>query len=198
MAKQTIGLGSAANDNTGDTLRVGGDKVNDNFNEIYAALGNGSTLTVSTNNPAVGQVLRYNGSTFLPSDYTNLTGALDTNGNSIVSSNNNNAEIKVSKLAKPSLGSLGVKTEVNNLMGLNIWQNLKIEEIIEHLNYIPDISASKHLQIFLNELYISASVPPKGVSNQILKFLETRLFKIKNSGQSKNLYKWCATNFKFS
>ena len=39
MAKQTIGLGSAANDNTGDTLRVGGDKVNDNFNEIYAALG---------------------------------------------------------------------------------------------------------------------------------------------------------------
>ena len=29
----------------------------------------------------------------------------------------------------------------------------------------------------------------KGESNQILKFLETRLFKIKNSGQSKNLYK---------
>ena len=26
-------------------------------------------------------------------------------------------------------------------------------------------------------------------SNQILKFLETRLFKIKNSGQSENLYK---------
>ena len=39
MAKQTIGLGSTANDNTGDTLRVGGDKVNDNFNELYAALG---------------------------------------------------------------------------------------------------------------------------------------------------------------
>ena len=73
MAKQTIGLGSAANDNTGDTLRVGGDKVNDNFNEIYTALGNGTTLTVDTTNPAVGQVLRYNGATFLPSDYTNLT-----------------------------------------------------------------------------------------------------------------------------
>jgi len=95
-------------------------------------------------------------------------------------SNNISAEIKVSKLAKPSLGSLGVKTEVNNLMGLNIWQNLKVEEIIEHLNYIPDNLASKHLQIFLNDLYISASVPPEGESNQILKFLETRLFKIKN------------------
>ena len=109
--------------------------------------------------------------------------------NKDVSSNNVNAEIKVSKLAKPSIGSLGVKTEVNNLMGLNIWQNLKVDEIIEHLNYIPDNLASKHLQIFLNDLYISASVPPEGESNQILKFLETRLFKIKNGGQSNNLYK---------
>ena len=109
--------------------------------------------------------------------------------NKEISSNKVNGEIKVSKLAKPSLGSLGIKTEVNNLMGLNIWKNLKVEEIIEHLNYIPDNSASKHLQIFLNDLYISASVPPEGESNQILKFLETRLFKIKNSGHSKNLYK---------
>ena len=109
--------------------------------------------------------------------------------NKEVTSNNFNAEIKVSNLAKPSLGSLGVKTEINNLMGLNIWQNLKAEEIIEYLNYIPDNLASKHFQIFLNDLYISASVPPEGESIQILKFLETRLFKIKNSGQSKNLYK---------
>ena len=109
--------------------------------------------------------------------------------NKEVSSNNFNAEIKVSNLAKPSLGSLGVKTEINNLMGLNIWQNLKAEEIIEYLNYIPDNLSSKNFQMFLNDLYISASVPPEGESIQILKFLETRLFKIKNSGQSKNLYK---------
>mgnify|MGYP001479504490 CR=1 FL=1 len=109
--------------------------------------------------------------------------------NKEVSSNNVNAEIKVSKLTKPSLGSLGIKTELNNLMGLNIWNNLKVEEIIEHLNYIPDNLASKHFQVFLNDLYISASVPPEGDSNQILKLLETRLFKIKNSGQSNYLYK---------
>ena len=109
--------------------------------------------------------------------------------NKEVSSNNVNAEIKVSKLTKPSLGSLGIKTELNNLMGLNIWNNLKVEEIIEHLNYIPDNLASKHFQVFLNDLYISASVSPEGDSNQILKLLETRLFKIKNSGQSNYLYK---------
>ena len=93
MAKQALGLGTVANDNTGDTLRAGGDKINDNFDEIYSALGNGSTLTVSVTNPAAGQVLRYNGSTFLPSDYTNLTAALDVNGNSIISSSNGNINI---------------------------------------------------------------------------------------------------------
>ena len=45
MAKQTVGIGSSANDGTGDTLRAGADKINDNFNEVYAALGNGTTLT---------------------------------------------------------------------------------------------------------------------------------------------------------
>ena len=45
MAKQTINIGSTANDGTGSTLRVGGDIINDNFNEIYTAFGDGSTLT---------------------------------------------------------------------------------------------------------------------------------------------------------
>ena len=48
MAKQLIGLGSSPNDGTGDNLRVGGDKVNDNFNEIYTAIGDGTTLTSGT------------------------------------------------------------------------------------------------------------------------------------------------------
>ena len=44
MAKQTINIGSTVNDGTGTTLRAGGDLINDNFNEIYTALGDGSTL----------------------------------------------------------------------------------------------------------------------------------------------------------
>ena len=48
MAYQAIGIGSSANDGTGDTLRIGADKVNDNFVEIYTKLGNGSTLTSDT------------------------------------------------------------------------------------------------------------------------------------------------------
>lgn len=45
MAIQTIGIGTVADDGTGDSLRAAGDKINDNFSEIYTALGDGSTLT---------------------------------------------------------------------------------------------------------------------------------------------------------
>ena len=44
MAIQIIGIGTVADDGTGDSLRVAGDKINDNFNEIYTTLGDGSTL----------------------------------------------------------------------------------------------------------------------------------------------------------
>ena len=45
MAYQSLGLGSAADDGTGDSLRIGGDKINDNFVEIYTAFGSGTALT---------------------------------------------------------------------------------------------------------------------------------------------------------
>ena len=45
MAYQSIGLGTSEGDGTGDTLRIGGDKVNDNFVEIYTLLGTGSALS---------------------------------------------------------------------------------------------------------------------------------------------------------
>ena len=45
MAYQALGLGTTEGDGTGDTLRLGGDKVNDNFVEIYTLLGTGSALT---------------------------------------------------------------------------------------------------------------------------------------------------------
>jgi hypothetical protein len=35
MAKQTISLGTSANDGTGDSLRSAGTKINANFTELY-------------------------------------------------------------------------------------------------------------------------------------------------------------------
>ena len=48
MAKQTINIGSSADDGTGTTIRAGGDLINDNFNEIYTELGDGSSLAVAS------------------------------------------------------------------------------------------------------------------------------------------------------
>ena len=45
MAYQSIGLGAAANDGSGDTLRDGATKVNANFVELYTALGDGSSIS---------------------------------------------------------------------------------------------------------------------------------------------------------
>ena len=102
--------------------------------------------------------------------------------------NNKNSIIKVSKLEKPSLGSLGIKTDVNEIMGLDIWTKMKASDIIEHFNYIPDILLSKSLHIFLSDLYLTTSNPPIGNSDNIVKFLETRLYKIKSGGESQKLY----------
>jgi hypothetical protein len=42
MARQNIGIGTSANDGTGDTLRIAGEKINENFVEIYQKLGGDS------------------------------------------------------------------------------------------------------------------------------------------------------------
>ena len=39
MAKKVISVGTTANDGTGDTLRLGAQSINDNFTELYNALG---------------------------------------------------------------------------------------------------------------------------------------------------------------
>ena len=45
MARIGINTGSAANDNTGSTLRAAGGIINDNFSEIYTRFGDGTNLT---------------------------------------------------------------------------------------------------------------------------------------------------------
>jgi len=47
MAKQTINLGNSVNDGTGDVLRVGAQKINSNFTELYNLLGGDNVSIVS-------------------------------------------------------------------------------------------------------------------------------------------------------
>ena len=48
MAKQTINIGTVANDATGDPLRTAFDKTNDNFTELYTADGTKANIASPT------------------------------------------------------------------------------------------------------------------------------------------------------
>jgi len=44
MARQYLGIGSTANDGTGDTLREAGTKINNNFTELYNVFGDSASI----------------------------------------------------------------------------------------------------------------------------------------------------------
>ncbi|MAR21836.1 MAG: hypothetical protein CMD25_07885 [Flavobacteriales bacterium] len=64
MALQTIGLGSSANDGSGDTLRAAGTKINANTGEIYARFGSGSGNGATLETATSANILVGNGTKF--------------------------------------------------------------------------------------------------------------------------------------
>lgn len=70
MALLGISTGTTPNDGTGDSLIVGADKINKNFQEIYNAIGNGTTIFAGSPNMQVGLVT----ATAFYGDGSNLSG----------------------------------------------------------------------------------------------------------------------------
>jgi len=87
MAKQTINIGTIADDGTGSTIRAGGDLVNDNFNEIYSKIGDGSDLYSLTFPNATDTVVARNTSDTLSNktlDAGVISTSLDMNGTELI------------------------------------------------------------------------------------------------------------------
>ena len=87
MAKQTINIGTTADDGTGSTIRAGGDIANDNFNELYTLLGNGTTLYSLTFPNATDTVVARNTSDTLQNktlDAGIISTSLDMNGTEFI------------------------------------------------------------------------------------------------------------------
>src|SRR5210317_1518376 len=87
MAKQTINIGTIADDGTGSTIRAGGDLVNDNFNEIYSKIGDGSDLYSLTFPNATDTVVARNTSDTLQNktlDAGIISTSLDMNGTEFI------------------------------------------------------------------------------------------------------------------
>ena len=75
MSKQTINIGTTANDGTGDPLRTAFDKANDNFNEIYTSLGGNSLVSLLNTN---GEITR-TGANKITFKYNALSNLPDAN-----------------------------------------------------------------------------------------------------------------------
>ena len=82
MAKQTINIGSSANDGTGDPLRTAFDKINDNFTELYVD-SDASTVLEHDTAPKLAASLDTNNFA-LTTDVTNGSVTLTPNGTGAV------------------------------------------------------------------------------------------------------------------
>jgi hypothetical protein len=96
MSKLHINIGDTANDRTGDPLRTAFDKVNQNFDELYARTGDDIQIPALTGNG--GKVLTTNGTTLSWSPATtnklvNGSTELVFDANGILNFPNNNGQI---------------------------------------------------------------------------------------------------------
>jgi hypothetical protein len=117
MAKQTINIGAVANDGTGTNLRSGAIIVNDNFNEIYTALGNGSSITL----------------TATPTELNLLAGAtaIVTSNNSVALTNKtiNGSSNTLSNIGNSSLtnSSFSIRDDSSSAISIALGGTLKVK-----------------------------------------------------------------------
>ena len=157
MAKQTINIGTIANDGTGSTLRAAGDLVNDNFNEIYTAIGDGTTLnsdilTASSTHTLTNKTFNANDT---GNSITNIevadfaSGVVDTNISSVSSSDDTLASAKAIKTYVDSLplGILNVVDDTTPQLGGNLDLNSNDVTGTGNINISGNITASGNLTI---------------------------------------------------
>ena len=123
MAKAAIGVGSSANDGTGDDLRSGAIKINANFDEIYNELGDGTTLASASSTqtltnktltaPTINGVV---GGTQTSATITTLTtgGITGTGGALEITADNNIVEFRGDGTTSGTVGTIQLNCSNNN------------------------------------------------------------------------------------
>ena len=117
MAKQTLNIGSSANDGTGDSLREGAIKLNSVIDELYTNLGNNTNLQVNVGTPSTGQILKWNGAQFSEGDFDSFSGDVDVNGHKIISAANGDIVIQPNGSGDISLWAGGTGSALTYIDG---------------------------------------------------------------------------------
>ena len=174
MAKQSINLGSSANDGTGTTIRAGGDIVNDNFNELYTAIGTGSNLQITVSGASNGQALIYSSSNsrFEPANQSGglsdivgdtspqLGGDLDVNSNGIISASNGNIPITPNGSGKIILDGLDWPTgdgSGGQFLQTNGSSQLAFATVLQNVAEDTSPQLGANLDVQTNEITTSTS-----------------------------------------
>ena len=150
MAQQTLNIGTTANDSTGDTLRVAMDKVNDNFNEIYASPLFNEHITIS------GNEIRANRSNddlvFGPSGTGSIVfPAIKINDNNIEATrSNDDINIVPSGTGSVKIGSISIRDNVVSTNTSNA--DLELTPSGTGIVTAPEITIDSNINIKDNEI----------------------------------------------
>jgi len=155
MAQQTLNIGTTANDGTGDTLRVAMDKVNDNFDEIYASPLFNNDITIS------GNEIRANRSNddlvFGPSGTGSIVfPAIKINDNNIEAlRSNDDINIVPSGTGSVKIGSISIRDNIVSTNTSNA--DLELSPSGTGIVTAPEITIDSNINIKDNEIKTTVS-----------------------------------------
>lgn len=157
MAKQTINVGTAPNDGTGDTLRAGFIKVNDNFDELY------SNVVFDTNlaaNLALYQTLAGLAANVAPltanaAGFIGTLPAANVVSNAQLSSNLSNYQTLAGLSANVALLTANAAGFIGTLPAANVVSNAQLSSNLSSYQTLAGLSANVALLTSNNATYFN-------------------------------------------
>ena len=139
MSKRVINIGSAPNDGTGDPLRTGLSKVNDNFTEIYNILGDGSEVISFASTAGISTLSK--GLTGLPS--IEVSGLTNTGVTTVQSIETTDLTVAGIVTATQFSGDGSQLTGVTGTgQGIDVYEDDVRRGIAKQLNFAENIQVS--------------------------------------------------------
>ena len=192
MAQQTINIGTAANDGTGDPIRDAFDKVNDNFNEMYSAYIANTSVTVG--NTTVNTVISNTG---LASSNSTVTAVANLT-NFRVGNTTANAQLTGTAFAINGSATLGSASINTSALGLG---NSTVNTI-HNVTTLSITNSTSNVTVGAGSLLIGNSTVNTTVNSSIIKVgsanVTTNTLSLGSSTDAANGFTYLPNGFKMN